>query len=262
MSNLNMSVILGASCIFLSCTAAADGPRNTRTPAMLTGPALPIPKDLCSSQDEKRIRRRVATSRASGGGKGLMPGAAGALVPCKHGRLRYLRFSRSKQDILVIVEEDRRPSYISGGSHKRSLALVNRTRVHGADELWRIIRHKDKLGAAEIAKLLVAALMFGAQPNMILNSRQSKDLVSRWPVAAKALSIDPPGLRMKDGARPVLQAWTTHSYSERGISCRYLEGWRVSFDRAKGLKRVRNHAYASGRRMGRPCGKPLPGAAR
>ncbi len=221
--------------------------------------AVPVPKDLCADSKQRAIRKRVKAARAKGPGNGvIMPSRRKGLVPCKHGRLRFLQFSIAKQRILAVVEEDRRPSYLSGGSHFSSLALVDGAIVHDPRSLWRRVRAKAKLRDADMVNLLVAALMLRSRPNVVLNSAQTKAVVRHWPATKRAFALAPPGLHKTSTGHIVLQAWTTGSYSERGVSCRYLDGWRLTLRQAKGIQVVRNHKYATGSRMGRPCGPPMP----
>jgi len=224
--------------------------------------AVPVPRDLCADPNEKAVRNRVNAARSRRPTKGVsrLP-LGGALVPCKHGRLRYLQFAISKQHILAVVEEDYRPSYLSGGSHHRSFALVDGAVVHDPGSLWKRIRAKNKLRDVDIVNLLVTAFMMKSRPDVVLNSTQTKAVLRRWPEAWGAFALAPPGLRKTGAGHVVLQAWTTGSYSERGVSCRYLNGWRLTFSQAKGIALVHNHKYAAGMNMGQPCGKPLPGAS-
>jgi hypothetical protein len=224
--------------------------------------AVPVPRDLCADPNEKAIRNEVNAARARRTSKGASDFHLGsALVPCKHGRLRYLQFAISKQRILAIVEEDFRPSYLSGGSHHRSFALVDGAVVHDQDALWKRIRAKKKLRDVDIVNLLVTAFMMKSRPNVVLNTAQTKAVLRRWPEARGAFALAPPGLRKTGAGQVVLQAWTTGSYSERGVSCRYLNGWRLTFSQVQGIGLVHNHKYAAGRKMGQPCGKPLPGTS-
>lgn len=224
--------------------------------------AVPIPKDLCAAPNQKALRRRIEAALRRPAKNGLGKGSASPLVPCEHGELRVLQFSVSKQKILVLLEEDYRPSYISGGSARRSFAVVDRGVVFDHESLWDQIVQKETLHDADIVNLLVAALMLQGINTMILNSEQREAVVLRWPEAENAFLLDPPALRKKDKDHPILQAWMVHSYNERGVSCQYLDGMRVTFSGEKGLQLEQNHKYAAGTRMGQPCGDPLPSSAK
>lgn len=222
---------------------------------------VPEPRDLCGHPRERIIRKRVKAAREPGSaGAAVVPSPSRALVPCEHGRLVVFQFVLRQQRVLVVVEKDNRPSYLSGGAHYRCLALVDSALVYGIDAVWQQLKRKDKLQTRDIVNLQVAALMFGSQPNMIVNLSQCQTAVGAWPEAAPALALDPPGLYRRSDGTPVLQAWTIHSYSERGVACKYLQGWRYGYRAASGVSVEQRHAYAQGMNMGQPCGAPLPGA--
>lgn len=244
----------------VSPSAVAKEPQKKPALTPWTGLAVPTLEKLCGNSKEKSIRKRVKAFRSQTSGKNFMgPSLGSDLVPCGHGLVRFVQFSISKQNILVVAEEDQRPSYLSGGSQYRGFGLVGKTIVRDQDALWKSILHKQKLSQEQIVKLLAATILLQTRPGIVLTSEQQKTVVSAWPKTESAFSLNPPGLYKADAGLPVLQAWVTHSYNERGVSCRYIEGWRATFDQTTGLQLVRNHDYAAGTRLGQPCGNPLPG---
>ena len=217
------------------------------TPITLTEIEIPIPQDLCGNLKEKKIRKRLKDVI------GL------DIVPCGHGVLRFLEFTISKKDVLIIVTQDNRPSYISGGSQYCSYALVDNEVFYSHDEFLKIVPQKDKLSNEEIVNLFVAVVMLQYRPNIILNNEQRRAVAEHWPEAENAFLLNPPGLYKNGNGHLTLQAWTTHEYSERGVGCRYIKGFRISYSRKTRIKLECNHEYADGTNMGQPCGKPIPG---
>jgi hypothetical protein len=251
------------SVALVSPSAAAKDPQKISALTPWTEVAVPTLEKLCGNPKEKSIRKRVKTFRVQTSGNDFMgPSLGSDLVPCGHGLVRFVQFSISKQDILVVAEEDRRPSYRSGGSRYRGFGLVGDTIVRDQDALWKSIPHKKELSQEQIVKLLAATILLQARPEIVLTSEQKEIVVAAWPKTESAFSQNPPGLYKADADLPVLQAWITHKYSERGVSCRYIEGWRATFDQTTGLQLVRNHDYAAGNNIGRPCGNPLPGGTK
>lgn len=281
MCSIFVLTMILAACAAPSQSAQAEGPlsssmaqspqadapmssmaKSDRAGAPLLSPMptpVPLAKDLCSDPEERLIRERIkaAHGQAERSGEVVVPGGE-ALVPCEHGVLRYFQFGLSKHEILLVVEKDDRPSYLSGGAHHRSLAVIDGALVWDHEGLWKRIRNEDGLAKEDIVNLMVAVLMLRSQPEMIVNDQQRQEKVTHWPETKRAFELDPPGLRHQGDGVPILQAWTTRSYNERGVSCRHLEGWQLTYDPKAGIKVLHNHSYASGTDMGAPCGAKLP----
>jgi hypothetical protein len=267
LSQLPARLVMVALLSLCSCAGTTRPPTSTGPSSQAPSSkrlALPAPADLCASPQQQSVRAWVRRAQAAQTRRGKqaprtkLPGRNEGLVPCKHGRVRFLRFAVSAQKVLMLVEEDARPSYLSGGSAFCSFAVLDDQLVEDVQSLWRRVGSSKTLPVATIARLLVASLMFQRRPNMVLSPEQRATVVRRWPATKAAFALAQPGLTQQGQHRFILQAWTTSSYHERGVSCRYLTGFRLSYDRKQGFASVRNHRYAAGSRLARPCGKPLP----
>jgi hypothetical protein len=118
-----------------------------------------------------------------------------------------------------------------------------------------------------IGALLQARLLEVGAVDQIVTRDEAAALAARWPAAAAPVAQRPPGLFRDDDGGFRLWVWTETSTVERGVSCRFLDGWaahltvlgEVAVVTGPNFADSARHArYSEGSAMGRPCGgQPL-----
>lgn len=132
-----------------------------------------------------------------------------------------------------------------------------RPEAHRGRGYWEGLAPFGALSVQARGRLMQSLVLVQGGLDAAYDASGAASLVRAWPEAGGVVSRTPPGVRAERG-RWVLTAWSTRTEHERGVQCRFLTRHTVQLTQAGQLSAMPEVVYATGQRLGAPCGDPLP----
>ncbi len=220
-------------------------PRQASRRPVLVDP--PMMKRLCGHADEERIRQRIRPTRRK------------APIPnCSNGTVFMIRGEVRGHKITAIAWKDISATVTDGPVRYGSAGVINKHAFSSDSTFIGALGQLEPQTPSAAGLLLTAALLVRTKnPALVVSRVQANRLRRRWPETRTVVEPEAMGVETLADGRFHMLGFSPTEQTERGVSCHHLSTWTAELD-SRGVRIRRKARHASGRRLGRPCGRPFP----
>jgi hypothetical protein len=171
---------------------------------------------------------------------------------------RFATVVHGTRQATVVGYRDDRPTWVDGHARYGSAVLINGAPLPDARarKFWDRLGDLAQLPQPEIPNLLQGILLQQGVFEQIATLEQAEEALAGWGAGLEAVRAHPPGMSTETAAHHV-RIWRHRAVAGMGVSCRHLERHELALTRDGRVVIHPTQQWATGQRMGQPCGESL-----